>query len=293
MLVRCLLFMFACAVQAKPQLNWLQSDWPPHQILSGRYQGQGTFDLLQQQLQTALPQFEHKSRLVSLARLELVFMQQEAGNCALGSLFTEQRANSRLYSRPLAIGPAVAIGFVAGKLEQHYAMQNDGVNLELLALDKQLTGAYQPNRHYAPVVMRALQHSDSNLAPHDLTSELNAAALLASGRVDYVVEYPERLKYYNLLLPKAVALEHRAIAGANNASVSYVTCTKDTVGHAAITAINDALPVLWQQATYLQGMQRWLDQHDRRRLRTEFQRLQQAALVQFQPGPDNTVNTRH
>jgi uncharacterized protein (TIGR02285 family) len=292
MLLRCLFILFACSIQAKPQLFWLQADWPPHQIVNGPYQGQGTFDLLQQQLQAVMPQFEHKFRLVSLARLEQAFLQQEAGNCALGALYSELRAGSRLYSKPLALHPALAIGFVSGKLSRHSAIQSEGVNLNVLALDSTLTGAYQPNRLYPPAITQMLQRAGSNLNRYALTSELNAVALLASGRIDYVVEYPERLQYYNSVLPQAVSLEHRAIIGANTASVSYVACTKDAIGQAAIAAVNQALYGLWQQAEYLQAMQRWLDERTRRRLNTDLQRLQQSALVQFESEADKTANTR-
>lgn len=61
MLIRLLLLLFTAsftlAVRATPQITWLQTDWPPHQIVSGPFQGQGTFDLLQQQLMAALPEF--------------------------------------------------------------------------------------------------------------------------------------------------------------------------------------------------------------------------------------------
>jgi uncharacterized protein (TIGR02285 family) len=293
MLLRCLLLLLAGSAYAKPQLTWLQTDWPPHQIVSGPFQGQGTFDLLLQQLSTAMPQFEHQTRLVNLARLEQAFLQQEPALCALGTLYSEQRAQSRLFSAPLAVGPALAVGYIAGKLTTHPAMQDDGADIQKLALDKALTGAYQPNRLYPEVIAALLRHPNSNLSSHAFTSEINAAGLLAGNRVDYVVEYPERMQYYNLLLPQAAALEHRAIVGANIASVSYVTCSTDEVGQAAINAVNQLLPALWQQAEYVQAMQRWLDDSARRRLSTDLQQLQQQALMQLEARSHDTVNAGH
>lgn len=293
MLLRCLLLLLAGSAYAKPQLTWLQTDWPPHQIVSGPFQGQGTFDLLLQQLSTAMPQFEHQTRLVNLARLEQAFLQQEPALCALGTLYSEQRAQSRLFSAPLAVGPALAVGYIAGKLTTHPAMQDDGADIQKLALDKALTGAYQPNRLYPEVIAALLRHPNSNLSSHAFTSEINAAGLLAGNRVDYVVEYPERMQYYNLLLPQAAALEHRAIVGANIASVSYVTCSTDEVGQAAINAVNQLLPALWKQAEYVQAMQRWLDDSARRRLSTDLQQLQQQALMQLEARSHDTVNAGH
>ncbi|MDP2714181.1 hypothetical protein [Rheinheimera sp.] len=293
MLLRCLLLLLAGNAYAKPQLTWLQTDWPPHQIVSGPFQGQGTFDLLLQQLSTAMPQFEHQTRLVNLARLEQAFLQQEPALCALGTLYSEQRAQNRLFSVPLAVGPALAVGYITGKLTAHPAMQDNGADIHKLALDRTLTGAYQPNRLYPEIIEPLLRHPDSNLTSHAFTSEVNAAGLLAGNRVDYVVEYPERMQYYNLLLPQAATLEHRAIAGANVASVSYITCSTDEVGQAAITAVNQLLPALWQQAEYIQAMQRWLDDSARRRLSTDLEQLQQQALMQLKPRPDDAVDAGH
>lgn len=295
MLLRCLLLLVASSAYAKPQLTWLQTDWPPHQIVDGPFEGQGTFDLLQQQIMTALPQFAHNTRLVSLARLEQIFQQPQAASCALGTLYSEDRAQNRLFSMPMAVGPALAVGYIAGKLTTHPAMHDDGVDIRMLALDKTIRGVFQPNRLYPDVITPLLQHPASNLSSHAFTSEINAVGLLSGNRVDYVVEYPERMQYYNQLLPEAAALEHRAIVGANVASVSYVTCSQDSVGQAAIDAIDQVLPVLWQSPEYQQAMQRWLDNSARRRLSTDMSKQQQEAgkLMQLKPRPDNPVDTSH
>ncbi|MBU1309627.1 MAG: TIGR02285 family protein [Gammaproteobacteria bacterium] len=293
MLFRCVLLLLMSSASATPQLTWLQTDWPPHQIVSGPFQGQGTFDLLQQQLTAAMPQFQHRNKLVNLARLEQAFVQQEPALCTLGTLYSEQRAQSRLFSLPMAVGPALAVGYLAGKLDTHPAMQANGVDMQKLALDKKLRGAYQPNRLYPDSVKSLFGHPQTNLTSHTFTSEVNATALLAGNRVDYVVEYPERMQYYNQLLPQATTLEHRAIIGANTASVSYISCSKDETGRAAISALNQLLPLMWQQAEYQQAMQRWLDDSARQRLSTEMALLQQQVLMQLKPRPHNTVDAGH
>lgn len=275
MLFRYLLLLFAGSVWAKPQITWLQTDWPPHQIVSGPFQGQGTFDLLRQQLISAMPQFEHQSRLVSLARLEQIFLQQEPGMCAIGTLFSAERAQTRLFSQPVAAGPALAIGYVQQRLNQYGAVQGVAIDINKLALDARLLGAYQPNRYYPPVVEQMLQHPTTNLSRHAFTSELNAAALLASGRVDYVLEYPERMQYYNQLLKQPVMLTHKAIAGATHASVSHITCTLGSAGEIAIAAVDQALIQLWQQPEYLLAMRRWLDETAWQRLAPDIHQVQQ------------------
>ena len=276
MLFRLLLLLFTAsftlAVRATPQITWLQTDWPPHQIVSGPFQGQGTFDLLQQQLMAALPEFRHQSRLVSLARVEQLFLQQQPGICAVGTLYSAQRAASRLFSTPVAVGPALTVVHLAGRpaLAQAGA---DAVDINQLAQQANLVGAFQPNRYYPPVVIAAIQQPSSNLTRQTFTSELNAAQLLQSGRVDYVIEYPERMQYYNSLLTQPVVLQHSAIVGADIASVSYVTCTAGKAGEQAIAAIDKALQQLWPSAGYQTAMRRWLDDAAWQRLSPQLEQI--------------------
>jgi uncharacterized protein (TIGR02285 family) len=170
-------------------------------------------------------------------------------------------------------------------------MQKEGVNIAELVQDGSLIGAFQANRLYPAQMQQLLQQGGSNLSSQAFTSELNAAALLGSNRVDYVIEYPERMQYYSHLLAQPVVLEYRAIAGANVASVTHVACTFGEVGEAAIAAVNRALPALWQSPAYLEAMLRWLDDSSRQRLQPDVA-AQQAALVQLQPGSDNTIDAR-
>uniref|UniRef100_A0A486XTL9 Solute-binding protein family 3/N-terminal domain-containing protein n=1 Tax=Rheinheimera sp. BAL341 TaxID=1708203 RepID=A0A486XTL9_9GAMM len=276
MLLRCFLLLLAGSAGATPQITWLQTDWPPHQIVSGPFQGQGTFDLLRQQLVVAMPQFSHNTRLVSLARLEQIFQQQMPRVCSVGSLYSEERGQSRLYSTPMAVGPAISIGFVQQRLLQHAAISNGAVDINLLALDSNLRGAFQPSRYYAPVIEQALQHPASNVSSHAFTSELNAAALLANGRVDYVLEYPERMRYYNQLLSQPVKLQHLMIRGATDTSVSYVTCTQSSDGEQIMAAVDAALQQLWLQPEYQLAMRRWLDDAAWQRITPDIEAIKQA-----------------
>ncbi|MDZ7903427.1 MAG: hypothetical protein U5L01_13160 [Rheinheimera sp.] len=67
------------------QLTWLIRDWPPAYISQGPLQGQGTFDLLTQDLQRELPQFSHKIQFTSLSAREQK-MQLEKPYCFLALL---------------------------------------------------------------------------------------------------------------------------------------------------------------------------------------------------------------
>lgn len=136
-----------------------------------------------------MPQFEHKDRLVNLARLELLMQQQQTAVCAAGSLYSEARAKNRLFSEPASVGPALAVSYMPGKLTLHTAMQPDGLSLTALAQDTALVSMYQTNRLYPPEIQLILKQGGSNLSGEAFTSDINASAMLATNRVDYVVEY--------------------------------------------------------------------------------------------------------
>ena len=194
----------------------------------------------------------------------------------MGTLYSEERSQNRLYSTPMAVGPAISIGFVQQNLLEHAAIRDGEVDINQLALDSKLRGAYQPSRYYAPVIAQALQNPAGNLSRHAFTSELNAAALLANGRVDYVLEYPERMGYYNQLLSQPVKLQHLMISDATDASVSYVTCTPGGDGAQIMAAVDAALQQLWLQPEYHLAMRRWLDDIAWQRIKPDIQEIKQA-----------------
>lgn len=262
---------------AKPQVLWLYTDWPPHQIVTGPLQGQGTFDKLLQLLQPELTEFEHQRQLVSLGRLEQHIQQQQYTVCTTGTLFTEARSQDRYFSIPMAVGPGIFINYLADSPIAQYKQENGSIDILTLAANKQWIGAYQPTRYYAPVVMQALA-KEHNLMGHQFTSELNAAMLLQSRRVDYVLEYPERLQFYAMDIAEKLALRSAVVDGAEPVSISHVTCNKTLVGKKLINEINQLLPTLWQQSNYSDAMLYHLDDAVSHALMPAIKKIRQQTL---------------
>jgi uncharacterized protein (TIGR02285 family) len=267
-----LLLLLATSTDATAEITWLQLDWPPHQIVTGPFAGEGTYDLLAKQFIVGLPQFKHQIRLTNLQRMEQAFVQGEPGICTMvGTLYSAERAQNRLFSSVVIVGSRLVVGYVGHQLAQHPALESGSVDIVKLASDPAYNGAYQPDRHYPELVQTAITMQDSNLIAHNLTSEVNAVALLKSGRVQYVLEYPERFNYFNQLLAQPELIEYKGILGAVDKVDSYIACSKDSVGQAAIDAINQLLPKLWRDDTYLKAMRRWLDDTSWQQLRRDIQ----------------------
>lgn len=256
------------------EVTWLKTDWPPHQITSGVYQGQGTFDLLQKQIVAQLPQITHHTRIVNLQRVEQAFLQPGKIFCSFGSIFTEKRAATRWYSKSVAVLPGLAVHFrSAAEVADHPAIQaNHSVDVRQLAMDSTLTGAYQPNRFYPASVLDATTYA--TFIPHEFTSEVNAAALLLSKRVDYVIEYPERMAFYLQQNNPGKSILSLAVADASPYVESFITCNKSPEAQQVIRQINQALAVVWQTAEYRQAMFSWISEAQKASLKQAFEKTQ-------------------
>lgn len=272
---------FCCQNSMAAEVTWLKTDWPPHQITTGVYQEQGTFDRLQKQVMAGLPHLTHQVKVVNLPRLEQAFLQNSQGVCSFGSLFTEKRAATRWYSKAVAVLPGLAVHFRQNPdLIQHQAVQTNGsIDVWKLAQDKKLTGVYQPNRSYPSSVMDAAQHA--NFIPQDFTSQINAAALLLSKRVDYVVEYPERMAFYlkqNQQHEQGQQIQSLVVSDSPPYVVSYITCNKSPEGQQLIAQINQVLEGLWQKSDYKTAMFHWVDEETKSRLESAYSEVQQQVL---------------
>lgn len=261
--IAALLLPLPYAGQSADPVIWLQTDWAPHQIVEGPFQGQGTFDVLQQRLTALLPQYQHQLRLTSLGRIESYFLNTDETVCATGALYTEERTKTRFYSLPLAVGPGFAINYVAGSFVESLLDEQWQLDLRKLVQHPELLGAYQPNRYYPDVVLQAIQHPGATLLASAFTSELNAAALLLSKRVDYVIEYPERLQFYQRTLKTQQVIESAAMLDALPHSVSYITCNKTALAETLINDINKVIPDLWLAEDYADVLFFWLDKNAR------------------------------
>ena len=262
---------------------WLQTDWAPHQIVDGPLAGQGTFDVLQTRLSRLLPHYQHEIHLTSLGRIEPLFLSNSKTVCVIGSSFTEQRATTRYYSLPIAIGSGFAINYAAGSKVEAIVGEQPYIDLTSIALNQQLLGAYQPNRYYPESISATIQHPEATLLANGFTSELNAAALLTTGRLDYVIEYPERIQFYQRAITAAPTIVSVAISGTEFFSLRYVTCNKTTLGERVINDINQLLPALWQADDYAEVLFSWLDQQARALLMPKFEEVRQDMAKKNRP----------
>ncbi len=269
------LILLASSLNAKPEVTWLQVDWPPHQIVSGPHSGKGTYDLMFKQIVDRLPEFNHTYTLSNLQRVETLFEQGHTGVCTMfGTIKSQEREKERIFSNAVVVGSNLLIAYVSPSLDNYASMQSESVDFDQLASDVRLRGAYQPNREYAPKLKQTLTLAGSNLIAQDFTSEVNAVSMLANGRVDYVIDYPERINFYNSLLKKPVKIHFKPIKDHEDPIVSYISCSKDPIGKLVVDSINEELPGLWRSEAYLFAIRRWLNNVNWDPIQKEIEALQ-------------------
>lgn len=234
---------------AQSQLDWYIRDWPPVNILTGPQRGQGAYDLMLSQLINALPQYQHQLHYSSLTMRQQM-MHQQLPHCLFGLLKTPQRQTFLRFSEPLAAIPN--LHFIA-RADHPLWQQLTGqttVSSDWLARQP-LQGLAEQGRTYpAPLDKLA-----SRLMQVTAT-ETPLLQLLAMGRADYLLEFPDRAHF--LAEQQRQQFRSMPITELPPLTEVYVACSLNKASKQHIDDINQVLAVLRQQPAWRQALLRWL-----------------------------------
>jgi uncharacterized protein (TIGR02285 family) len=271
------LMLWAFTVSAQPVMQWYTSHWPPYRISEGAYAGQGSFDLLLAQLTKALPQYQHKIHQIHLARIVKVSATTSENHCTFGLRYTPERDKRTYFSQPAGLLPNLAVN----SLQQHEKLKTfdpqQAVPMSTLVKDPDLLGLIENDRAYPAAIAAHINKEGSNLGSSSMTT-MNPAQLLAAKRVDYVVDYPNRLRYFSIEAGQEIQLEFRPIAEIPDFSYTYVSCSKTEVGKRWINDIDVALNELKQKPEYKNAMYRWFSEQEQQLLEPHYNGFQQTRL---------------
>ncbi len=272
----CILLMFwACSAYAHPVMQWYTSHWPPYRISEGPYAGQGAFDLMLAQLIEAMPQYHHQINQIHLARIVKVSATTKENHCTFGLRYTPERDKRTYFSQPAGLLPNLAIN----SLQQHDKLKTldpqHAVPMHRLVKEPDLVGLIENDRAYPAVIAAQINKEGSNLGSSSMTS-MNPAQLLAAKRVDYVVDYPNRLRYYSMEAGQDIRLQFSPIAEIPVFSYTYVSCSKTEVGKSWIAEIDRALTDLKQKPEYKEAMYRWFSEQEQQLLEPHYSGFQQS-----------------
>lgn len=269
--------LWAFSASAQPVMQWYTSHWPPYRISEGTYAGQGSFDLLLAQLIEALPQYKHQINQIHLARIVKVSATTSENHCTFGLRYTPERDKRTYFSQPAALLPNLAINTV----RQHDKLKTldlrQALQMNELVKNPDLLGLIENDRAYPAAIAAHINKEGSNLGGSSMTT-MNPAQLLAAKRVDYVVDYPNRLRYFSIEAKQDVQLEFRPIAEIPDFSYTYVSCSKTEAGKGWIADIDVALNALKQKPEYKSAMYRWFSEQEQQLLEPHYNGFQQSRL---------------
>ena len=268
------MMLWAFTASAQPVMQWYTSHWPPYRISEGPYAGQGSFDLLLAQLIEALPQYQHKIHQIHLARIVKVSATTSENHCTFGLRYTPERDKRSYFSQPAGLLPNLAVN----SLRHHDTLKtlnsNQPVQMSILVKNPDLLGLIENDRAYPAAIAAHINKAGSNLGGSSMTT-MNPAQLLVAKRVDYVVDYPNRLRYFSLEAGQDVQLEFRPIAEIPGFSYTYVSCTKSETGKGWISDIDKVLTTLKQKPEYKNAMYRWFSEQEQQLLEPHYDGFQQ------------------
>jgi uncharacterized protein (TIGR02285 family) len=254
------LLLLAFSLPAQPVMQWYTSHWPPYRISEGPYAGQGSFDLMLTQLIEALPQYQHKITQIYLARLAKVSATTEENHCTFGLRYTAEREKHSYFSQPAGLMPNLAVNSLQ-QTQPQSSDQEPRIRMDELVAKPELLGLIETDRAYPDSIARHINKEGSNLGSSSM-STVNPVQLLLAKRVDYVVDYPNRLRYFGMESGKNVRLDFRPIADIAEFSYTYVSCSKTETGQRWIKDIDLALTELKQKAEYKKAMYHWFTEQE-------------------------------
>jgi len=249
--------LISSSVLAKPSIDWLSVHWPPFRIADGAEKGQGHIDQMQQLLMAELPQYQHQVHYSNLARVEQTLAAPTAQTCIFSLIYNETRAKTMRYS----ISAVTSINVMLHVRADHPLVQQwrstSGVSLSEVTADQAINGMVEHNRGYPAIVKKFLDIPGRNLTSQSLQN-VNPVDLLLASRFDYLIEYPDRVRYFQSISPQKSQLVDLPIRGLDPFMYSYVACQKGDEGNLRIRDINHALQKLRATKAYQEVMMRWL-----------------------------------
>lgn len=271
------LMLWAFSASAQPLMQWYTSHWPPYRISEGPYSGQGSFDLMLSQLIKALPQYKHQINQIHLARIVKVSATTSENHCTFGLRYTPERDKRTYFSQPAGMLPNLAVNTLPDHNKLKALSSVEAVQMKELVKDPDLLGLIENDRAYPAVIAAEINQTGSNLGGSSMTT-MNPAQLLAAKRVDYVVDYPNRLRYFSIEAGQDLKLDFRPIADIPSFSYTYVSCSKSETGKGWIEDIDTALTRLKQKPEYKNAMYRWFSDQEQQLLEPHYDEFQQTLL---------------
>ncbi len=265
-------FLILFSSIASPQeieIYWLQSDAPPFHFPAADHGGQnGLCDKLVDELIRLTPQFQHIKQTLPQARIGRYFREGKNA-CFPCMIFQPQRQSLALQSEITAVYPPLAVITDRQRSKEIIARHGEPVNLRSLLNDDRLVYGQSVARKFSKEI-QALREAGKPKGKSALNYRANDQAevlgeLIASGRIDYGIDYPFVKDYFNTKhndnLLQSIAIEgyqEKLVHGA----IGCAALAENQFAEKVLSTINPLLrEKILPSATYREHQAKWLGRY--------------------------------
>jgi uncharacterized protein (TIGR02285 family) len=261
-----LAFLFCTSIpslsQAQDSITWMEAVAPPFFIHEGPLKGQGYEDLITEIIAQNLPQYEHKHTIANISRHYQQWKQGEK-SCALAMYKTPEREEFAYFSIPSVFTLPIVLIITKDSFERFGGNKN--ISLQNVLESNSYVIGRSKNRSYGVAFDEVLNTygNDQNIYSFEGGElSLNLFKMLLAGRIDALPALPEEAMYLAETLgfkEQIMTLSVVENQQNNDASITYVACSKNDWGKRTIDDINTVLVELRPTTTYRAAYERWLD----------------------------------
>lgn len=255
----------AAGADAKDNITWAVTHFPPFQIRTGAHQGTGSFDGLLQTMTTRLSGFDHEIALMSVTRRDEEL--RDGRNICTPSIFKNPaREKVWEFSKPALLHLDNRLVFLSENATKFGA---GVIDIEALFQRKDLTGGILAGRSYALAVDPVIaKYKDSpNLVIRSMPIE-QFFEMLINKNVDYLILFSHETQFLaDKFNQPDSKFANRRIAGIQPYIYTHVACSKNAWGKGVIKQVDAQLESVLPTPEYRKFSERWYSPDDQTRVR--------------------------
>ncbi len=243
-----LLFLMSFTAQARERIVWILPDWPPIER-SGVEPSQSIFQWMMKVIADEMPSYEHHFVVGNIDKAVRLWKENK-NVCALPALVTPQR-QQLAYFTALTLVPAYRFVVSSSKASSFQAEKGE-VSIRRVLENKNIKGALIQERSYGIEFDRLFSEKKTESLTRVQPKEdwMAVLSMVRNGRVDYTLEFPEYLRYFNLKNPTGGPLVGLKMVEMSPTLPAFVACAKGEWGKKIIWKVDRILQKLSKNDAY-------------------------------------------
>ncbi|WP_338518324.1 hypothetical protein [Alteromonas gracilis] len=238
-------------------VTWAINDAPPFHVIEGEYQNSGICDVLIDSLKDTMTHTTHETVLMPQNRVRMLSKQKE--NLCFPCLIKREDNDVWVYTDETVVH--APLGIIGRPEVLDPFLNEDGrIALESLVSSAPLRMGKPLARRYPDLLQPLVDNVSKTRHFAELTGENATVRVLEQidmGRLDYTLEYPSILQYYNMTQGASTLVYYETAELANNGVAGAIGCTNNAWGQDVVKRINQALPNVLNTPIYQKQQEFW------------------------------------